>query len=146
MKNNFLLEITVFLWKFRVIKNEGHVWFNLIETKYMLWYNNATMNKRNYQILKYLKDGENVIDIGTGAGFPGIPVKILNENLNVTLVDSLNKRINFLNEVCIALDLKNIELIHSRAEDLAKNKSYRENFDKSVSRAVANLTTLPEYD
>lgn len=97
-------------------------------------------------ILKYLKDGENVIDIGTGAGFPGIPVKILNENLNVTLVDSLNKRINFLNEVCIALDLKNIELIHSRAEDLAKNKSYRENFDKSVSRAVANLTTLAEYD
>ena len=97
-------------------------------------------------ILKYLKDGENIIDIGTGAGFPGIPIKILNENLNVTLVDSLNKRINFLNEVCIALDLENIELIHSRAEDLAKNKSYRENFDKSVSRAVANLTTLAEYD
>lgn len=97
-------------------------------------------------ILKYLKDGENIIDIGTGAGFPGIPVKILNENLNVTLVDSLNKRINFLNEACTALDLKNVELIHSRAEDLAKNKSYRENFDKSVSRAVANLTTLAEYD
>ena len=97
-------------------------------------------------ILKYLKDGENIIDIGTGAGFPGIPIKILNENLNVTLVDSLNKRITFLNEVCIALDLENIELIHSRAEDLAKNKSYRENFDKSVSRAVANLTTLAEYD
>lgn len=97
-------------------------------------------------ILKYLKDDENIIDIGTGAGFPGIPIKILNENLNVTLVDSLNKRITFLNEVCIALDLENIELIHSRAEDLAKNKSYRENFDKSVSRAVANLTTLAEYD
>lgn len=97
-------------------------------------------------ILKYLKDGENIIDIGTGAGFPGIPIKILNENLNVTLVDSLNKRITFLNEVCTTLDLENIELIHSRAEDLAKNKSYRENFDKSVSRAVANLTTLAEYD
>ena len=73
-------------------------------------------------ILKYLKDGENIIDIGTGAGFPGIPIKILNENLNVTLVDSLNKRITFLNEVCTTLDLENIELIHSRAEDLAKNK------------------------
>ena len=76
-------------------------------------------------ILKYLKDGENIIDIGTGAGFPGIPVKILNENLNVTLVDSLNKRINFLNEVCEALNLKNVELVHSRAEDLAKNKEDR---------------------
>ena len=71
-------------------------------------------------ILKYLKDGENVIDIGTGAGFPGIPVKILNENLNVTLVDSLNKRINFLNEVCIALDLKNIEF-HPECHDYEKN-------------------------
>ncbi len=97
-------------------------------------------------ILKYLKDGENIIDIGTGAGFPGIPVKILNENLNVTLVDSLNKRINFLNEVCKTLNLNNVELVHSRAEDLAKNKEYREKFDKTVSRAVANLSTLAEYD
>ena len=97
-------------------------------------------------ILKYLKDGENIIDIGTGAGFPGIPVKILNENLNVTLVDSLNKRINFLGEVCNALNLENVQLIHSRAEDLAKNNDYREKFDKSVSRAVANLSTLSEYD
>lgn len=97
-------------------------------------------------ILKYLKDGENIIDIGTGAGFPGIPVKILNENLNVTLVDSLNKRINFLSEVCNALNLENVQLIHSRAEDLAKNNDYREKFDKSVSRAVANLSTLSEYD
>lgn len=97
-------------------------------------------------ILKYLKDGENIIDIGTGAGFPGIPVKILNENLNVTLVDSLNKRINFLNEVCKTLNLNNVELVHSRAEDLAKNKEYREKFDKTISRAVANLSTLAEYD
>ena len=97
-------------------------------------------------ILKYLKNGETIIDIGTGAGFPGIPVKILNENLDVTLVDSLNKRIIFLNEVCAALNLENIQLIHSRAEDLAKNKEYREKFDKSVSRAVANLSTLSEYD
>ena len=86
------------------------------------------------------------IDVGTGAGFPGIPLKIVYPEIQFVLVDSLNKRINFLNEVCTALDLKNVELIHSRAEDLAKNKSYRENFDKSVSRAVANLTTLAEYD
>ena len=97
-------------------------------------------------INKYIKENSTLADVGTGAGFPGIPLKILRPDLKITLVDSLNKRINFLNEVCIALDLKNIELIHSRAEDLAKNKSYRENFDKSVSRAVANLTTLAEYD
>ena len=97
-------------------------------------------------ILKYLKKGETIIDIGTGAGFPGIPLKILNETLKVTLVDSLNKRINFLNEVCEQLKLENVKLIHARAEDLAQNGEYREKFDKSVSRAVANLSTLSEYD
>ena len=97
-------------------------------------------------ILKYLKKGETIIDIGTGAGFPGIPLKILNETLKVTLVDSLNKRINFLNEVCEQLKLENVKLIHARAEDLARNGEYREKFDKSVSRAVANLSTLSEYD
>lgn len=97
-------------------------------------------------ILKYLKKDETIIDIGTGAGFPGIPLKILNETLKVTLVDSLNKRINFLNEVCEQLKLENVKLIHARAEDLARNGEYREKFDKSVSRAVANLSTLSEYD
>lgn len=96
-------------------------------------------------ILKYLKDGENIIDIGTGAGFPGIPVKILNENLNVTLVDSLNKRINFLNEVIDELNLEKIETIHARIEELGQNKNYREKFDIVTSRAVANLATLSEY-
>ena len=97
-------------------------------------------------ILKYLNNNENIIDVGTGAGLPGVPIKILNESLKITLVDSLNKRINFLNEVCKDLSLQDVEIIHSRAEDLAKNKDYREKFDKSVSRAVANLSTLAEYD
>ena len=97
-------------------------------------------------LLKYLENNEKVIDIGTGAGFPGIPLKILNESINITLVDSLNKRVNFLNEVVAELNLNNINVIHSRAEDLARNMEYRERFDKVVSRAVANLTTLSEYD
>ena len=97
-------------------------------------------------LLKYLNSNEKVIDVGTGAGFPGIPLKILDESINITLVDSLNKRVNFLNEVISNLNLNNINVIHSRAEDLARNMEYREQFDKVVSRAVANLTTLSEYD
>ncbi len=97
-------------------------------------------------ILKYINNNDNVIDVGTGAGFPGIPIKILNESLNITLIDSLNKRINFLKEVAEDLNLKNLKIIHGRAEDLAQNKEYREKYDKSVSRAVANLSTLSEYD
>ena len=97
-------------------------------------------------ILKYLNNNENVIDIGTGAGFPGIPIKILNESLNITLIDSLNKRINFLKEVSNLLKLENIKIIHGRAEDLAHQAEFRQKYDKSVSRAVANLSTLSEYD
>lgn len=96
-------------------------------------------------ILKYIKEEDKIIDIGTGAGFPGIPLKILNEKLDITLMDSLNKRINFLNEIINKLDLKNIIAIHARAEELARNKKYREKFDIATSRAVANLSTLSEY-
>ena len=96
-------------------------------------------------IEKYIKKGENIIDVGTGAGFPGIPLKIAREDLKITLADSLNKRINFLNEVVNKLDLKNIETIHTRAEELGKNKKYREKFDIATSRAVANMSTLSEY-
>ena len=96
----------------------------------------------------YIKDMENVdnlIDIGTGAGFPGIPLKIAFPTLRITLLDSLNKRIRFLNEVIAKTKLCGIETIHGRAEDYAKSSEYRESFDICVSRAVANLSTLSEY-
>ena len=86
-----------------------------------------------------------LIDVGTGAGFPGIPIKIAFPHIKVYLLDSLNKRIKFLNEVIKRLGLKNIYAFHGRAEDFAKDRQYREKFDVCVSRAVANLSTLSEY-
>jgi len=86
-----------------------------------------------------------VIDVGTGAGFPGLALKIAYPNLKVTLLDSLNKRINFLNAVIDQLELSGVEAIHGRAEDFAKQGKLREKYDLCVSRAVANLSTLSEY-
>ena len=96
-------------------------------------------------ILKYIKDNESIVDVGTGAGFPGIPIKIANSTLNITLLDSLNKRINFLNEVIQENNLEKIQTVHSRVEDFGNNTKYREKFEVATSRAVANLSVLAEY-
>ena len=93
----------------------------------------------------FLKVAKNIIDVGTGAGFPGIPINILKPQINVTLLDSLNKRLIFLNEVINKLGLSNINTVHGRAEDFGKNIHYREKYDAAVSRAVANLAVLAEF-
>ena len=94
---------------------------------------------------KKLQDVDNLIDVGTGAGFPGIPLKIMFPELKITLLDSLRKRVDFLNEVIDRLHLKQMETIHGRAEDYAKPGKKREMYDLCVSRAVATLSTLSEY-
>ena len=96
-------------------------------------------------INKCIIENNYVVDVGTGAGFPGIPLKIIRDDIKIVLVDSLNKRINFLNEVIKELNLKNIETVHARAEEFGRNKKYRQKFDIATSRAVANLSTLSEY-
>lgn len=93
----------------------------------------------------YVKNAKSIIDIGTGGGFPGVPMRIVKEDSKMVLLDSLNKRINFLNEVINDLNLSNIKTIHGRAEDFAQTAEYRQRFDLAVSRAVANLTVLLEF-
>lgn len=93
----------------------------------------------------YIKDGMSIIDVGTGAGFPGLPLRICLENSKVTLLDSLNKRINFLSEVCTNINIDDIELIHGRAEDFGKDEKYREQYDIATARAVAGLPILMEF-
>lgn len=117
--------------------------------------NLTAITEKNEIILKHfvdsltikdlIMDEASVIDVGTGAGFPGIPLKIYNDTIKVTLLDSLNKRINFLNEVINKLELKNTTAIHGRAEDIARLSDYREKYDVVTSRAVANMSTLLEY-
>lgn len=93
-----------------------------------------------------LFDGnKKVIDIGTGAGFPGVPLKLYNDELDITLLDSLRKRIDFLNGTIEELGLEKIYPTHARAEEIARTEEYREQYDIAVSRAVANLSTLSEY-
>lgn len=93
----------------------------------------------------YIKDGMSLIDVGTGAGFPGMPLRICLENLKVTLLDSLNKRINFLQEVAKNVGINDIEYIHGRAEDFGKDENYREQYDIATARAVAGLPVLMEF-
>lgn len=92
-----------------------------------------------------IPEGATLADVGTGAGFPGLPIKLLRPDLKVTLIDSLQKRIRFLETVCTDLSIEDVTCIHGRAEELGKDKAYREQFDVLVSRAVANLKVLCEY-
>lgn len=96
-------------------------------------------------VLKYINENDNIIDVGTGAGFPGIPLKIAENSLEITLLDSLNKRINFLNELIEKINLNKVKTIHGRAEDFGQDFKYREKYDVAVSRAVAPLNVLLEY-
>lgn len=130
-------------------------------TNYLLEYNEnvnltAITQKDDIYIKHYLdslsvlkcfdiKENAKLIDVGSGAGFPSIPVKILRQDLDMTLVDSLNKRIVFLQNLIQKLGLQSINPIHSRAEELANDKNYRQAYDICLSRAVANMSTLLEY-
>ena len=97
-------------------------------------------------ILPYVSDeSKTLIDVGTGAGFPGIPLKITNKNIDITLLDSLDKRVKFLNEVIRVTNIENIKAVHGRAEDMGVNPNFREKYDIAVARAVANLPVLLEY-
>lgn len=140
------------------LSEEQYKKFDFYETETLEWnkkLNLTAITDHNEFILKHfvdslsvrdeLEDGSRVLDLGTGAGFPGIPLKIYNKSLNITLMDSLNKRINFLNNVIEKLELERIEAVHGRAEEMGQNKLYREQYDIVVSRAVANLSTLIEY-
>ncbi|MEA4846537.1 MAG: 16S rRNA (guanine(527)-N(7))-methyltransferase RsmG [Clostridiaceae bacterium] len=94
---------------------------------------------------EYIKEGSKIIDVGTGAGFPGIPVKILKDGLKMTLLDSLNKRIIYLKEAVKRLDLRDITAVHGRAEEVGSSKAHRESYDIVLSRAVASMNVLCEY-
>ena len=94
---------------------------------------------------KAIAEAHTIIDVGTGAGFPGMPIAIMHPTAKITLLDSLNKRINFLNLVVKELGLTNVTTIHSRAEDGARNPELREKFDVATSRAVANMAVLSEF-
>lgn len=94
---------------------------------------------------KEIKSANKIMDVGSGAGFPGVPLAIIYPSKQFFLIDSLNKRLEFINEACDNLNIKNIETLHMRAEDAGQRKEYREKFDLCVSRALANLSVLSEY-
>ena len=120
-----------------IMDDEGIAVKHFVDSCFILKADICNKNDNNYQ--------KSVIDVGTGAGFPGIPMAILQKNWNFTLTDSLNKRIMFLQKVVDELSLNNVKLVHSRAEDLGHNKSYREKYDIAVARGVTKLNSLFEY-
>ncbi|MCR4716647.1 MAG: 16S rRNA (guanine(527)-N(7))-methyltransferase RsmG [Lachnospiraceae bacterium] len=126
----------------------------LIETNKVM--NLTAITEKNEVIIKHFLDSiilvkyydlsnKRVLDVGSGAGFPGIPLKIIEPSIKLTMMDSLNKRVKFLDNMCIELGLHSAAAVHMRAEDMARNKQYREQFDVVTSRAVANFATLSEY-
>lgn len=135
--------------KFKIYKNLLKEWNNKInitaitEDKEIIV--KHFLDSMTPYILDIFNGDKKIIDIGTGGGFPGLPLKIINDNLKITLMDSLNKRITFLKEVISSLELNDIEAIHGRAEELSRTKEYREIYDVCISRAVASLDTLCEY-
>lgn len=125
---------------------------NLIEWNEMI--NLTAIRNEREIVIKHFVDsifvskfinGKKMLDLGSGAGFPGLPLKILDKSLNVSLIDSVNKKVNFMRDTVEKLNLNNIEVLHVRAEDLGHEEKYREKFDTVVSRAVANMSTLVEY-
>ncbi len=135
--------------KFEIYKNMIQEWNKKINITsitedaeiYMKHFVDSIIVKKYFNMDKVDK----MIDIGTGGGFPGIPLKIIYEEMEVTLLDSLKKRIIFLDEVVETLELEDVELIHGRAEDFGTDEEYREQYDLSISRAVAPLNILSEY-
>ena len=131
-----------------------NIFYNFLIEKNKLMNLTAITDKKEFAIKHYLdsvfpeeffKENSKVLDIGSGAGFPAIPLKILRDDLNFVLLDTLNKRVNFLNEAINLLDLKNIYALHGRAEDFAHKTEFRESFDVVTARAVASLKVLAEY-
>lgn len=151
--NNVLAE-----WNFTLNEsqyNQLDIFYNLLVEKNKVM-NLTAITEFDEVIVKHFADSlsickvlpdeiKSVCDLGTGAGFPGIPMAIAYPDIQFTLIDSLNKRIKFLQEVVDELGLNNITLVHGRAEEAGRNKLYREQFDLVVSRAVANISTLSEY-
>ncbi|MCF2643374.1 16S rRNA (guanine(527)-N(7))-methyltransferase RsmG [Roseburia hominis] len=137
-KNQFLTYYEMLVEKNKVMNLTSVTEFNEVVEKHFL-------DSISLWTIEDLSQRKKVLDLGTGAGFPGIPLKIMFPELEITLADSLNKRILFLQEVIDALKLQNISAIHGRAEEMAKQENFRESYDLCVSRAVANLSTLSEY-
>ena len=137
-KNQFLTYYEMLVEKNKVMNLTSVTEFDEVVEKHFL-------DSISLCTIENLAQRRKVLDLGTGAGFPGIPLKIMFPELEITLADSLNKRILFLQEVINTLKLENISAIHGRAEEMAKQEKFREKFDLSVSRAVANLSTLSEY-